>query len=145
MDPDLVQYYQSWCFTIYSTARIILRQVLSIVTYGIWTIHIWQPVTKCQTWWPLGNWWPPAQYESSNNEFIFADLLQYKGSDQYATKLYCIVYVYSAQYLHILQDSKRYLTNPTVQVQPQLTSNWHSPYWKIEAQGWLFINILEVL
>ena len=37
--------------------------------------------------------------------------------------LYCIVYLYSAQYLHILQDSKRYLTNPTIQVQPQLTSN----------------------
>ena len=36
--------------------------------------------------------------------------------------LYC-VYLYSAQYLHLLQDSKRYLTNPTVQVQPQLTSN----------------------
>ena len=34
-----------------------------------------------------------------------------------------IMYLYSAQYLHILQDSKRYLTNPTVQVQPQLTSN----------------------
>ena len=29
-----------------------------------------------------------------------------------------IMYLYSAQYLHILQDSKRYLTNPTVQVQP---------------------------
>ena len=27
-----------------------------------------------------------------------------------------IMYLYSAQYLHILQDSKRYLTNPTVQV-----------------------------
>ena len=25
--------------------------------------------------------------------------------------LYCIVYLYSAQYLHILQDSKPYLTN----------------------------------
>ena len=34
-----------------------------------------------------------------------------------------IMYLYSAEYLHILQDSKRYLTNPTVQVQPQLTSN----------------------
>ena len=34
-----------------------------------------------------------------------------------------IMYLYTAQYLHILQDSKRYLTNPTVQVQPQLTSN----------------------
>ena len=34
-----------------------------------------------------------------------------------------IMYLYSAQYLHILQDSKRYLTNPTVQIQPQLTSN----------------------
>ena len=34
-----------------------------------------------------------------------------------------IMYLYSAQYLHILQDSKRYLTNPAVQVQPQLTSN----------------------
>ena len=46
-----------------------------------------------------------------------------------------IMYLYSAQYLHIVQDSKRYLTNPTVQVQPQLTSNSHSPNWKIEAQG----------
>ena len=55
------------------------------------------------------------------------------------------MYLYSAQYLHILQDSKRYLTNPTVQVQPQLTSNSHSPNWKIEAQGWPFINVLEVL
>ena len=27
---------------------------------------------------------------------------------------YVIMYLYSAQYLHILQDSKRYLTNPTV-------------------------------
>ena len=34
-----------------------------------------------------------------------------------------IMYLCSAQYLHILQDSKCYLTNPTVQVQPQLTSN----------------------
>ena len=57
-----------------------------------------------------------------------------------------IMYLYSEQYLHILQDSKRYLTNPTVQIQrPQLTSNWHSPNWKMEAQGWPFINVLEVL
>ena len=34
-----------------------------------------------------------------------------------------IMYLYSAQYLHKLQDSKRYITNPTAQVQPQLTSN----------------------
>ena len=34
-----------------------------------------------------------------------------------------IMYLYSVQYLHVLQDSKHYLTNPTVQVQPQLTSN----------------------
>ena len=33
------------------------------------------------------------------------------------------LYLYSVPYLHILQDSKRYLTNPTVQVHPQLTSN----------------------
>ena len=33
------------------------------------------------------------------------------------------MYLYSAQYLHILQESKCYLTNPTAQVQPQLTSN----------------------
>ena len=59
--------------------------------------------------------------------------------------LYCIVYLYSAQYLHILQDTKRYLTHLTVLVQPQLTSNWHSPYWKIEAQGWPFINVFEIL
>ena len=56
-----------------------------------------------------------------------------------------VMYLYSAQYLHILQDSKCYLTYPTVQVQPQLKSNWHSPNWKIEAQGWPFINVLEVL
>ena len=31
-----------------------------------------------------------------------------------------IVYLYSAQYLHILQDSKHYLSNPSVQVQLQL-------------------------
>ena len=30
-----------------------------------------------------------------------------------------IMYLYSAQYLHILQDSKCYLTNPTAQVQPK--------------------------
>ena len=28
-----------------------------------------------------------------------------------------IVYLYSARYLHVLQDSKHYLTCPTVQVQ----------------------------
>ena len=34
-----------------------------------------------------------------------------------------VMYLYSAQYLHILQGSKRYLTNASVQEQPQLTSN----------------------
>ena len=34
-----------------------------------------------------------------------------------------IVYLYSAQYIHTLQDSKRYLTHLTSQVQTQLTSN----------------------
>ena len=33
-----------------------------------------------------------------------------------------IMYLYSAQYLHILQDSKRYLTNPTVQVQYNISA-----------------------
>ena len=42
---------------------------------------------------------------------------------QLAIIIIIIMYLYSAQYLHILQDSQRYLTNPTVQVQPQLTSN----------------------
>ena len=37
------------------------------------------------------------------------------------------LFLYSAQYLHVLQDSKRYLTHPTAQVQSQLTSNSHSP------------------
>ena len=40
-----------------------------------------------------------------------------------ATIIIIIMYLYSAQYLHTLQDSKHYLTNPTVQVQSQLTSN----------------------
>ena len=30
----------------------------------------------------------------------------------------CIAYLYSAQYLHVLQDSKHYVTHPTTQVQP---------------------------
>ena len=44
----------------------------------------------------------------------------------YTYFLNSIVYLYSAQYFHVLQDSKHYLTNPTAQVQPQLTSNWHT-------------------
>ena len=55
--------------------------------------------------------------------------------ENHGLRMYVCMYLYSAQYLHILQDSKRYLTNPTEQVQPQLTSNSHSPNWKIEAQG----------
>ena len=31
--------------------------------------------------------------------------------------LFCIVYLYSIQYLHVLQDSKCYMTSPSVQVQ----------------------------
>ena len=31
--------------------------------------------------------------------------------------LYCIVYLYSVQYLHVLQDSKCYMTHLTAQVQ----------------------------
>ena len=31
---------------------------------------------------------------------------------------YCSVYLHSAQYLHVLQDSKHYLTELTAQVQP---------------------------
>ena len=56
-----------------------------------------------------------------------------------------IVYLYSAQYLHIPQESKRYLTHPTAQVQlnSQITDILHN--WKTEAQGWPFINVLEVL
>ena len=33
----------------------------------------------------------------------------------------------------------------TPQVQPKLSTDWHSPNWKTEAQGWPFIIILEVL
>ena len=48
----------------------------------------------------------------------------YKRSDYQENKpIIIIMYLYSGQYLHILQDSNRYLTNPTVQVQPQVTSN----------------------
>ena len=42
-----------------------------------------------------------------NKELVFVSFK--KGFDK--DILYCIVYLYSAQYLHILQDSKRYLTN----------------------------------
>ena len=42
---------------------------------------------------------------------------------EYLFIIIIIMYLYSAQYLHILQDSKRYLSNPTVQVQPKLISN----------------------
>ena len=48
-----------------------------------------------------------------NKEECLANLLP-------ETNIIIIMYLYSAQYLHILQDSKRYLT---AQVQPQLTSN----------------------
>ena len=47
--------------------------------------------------------------------------------------LHCIAYLYSAQYSHVLQDSKGYLTHLTVQVQPNLSSYWHSPNWETEA------------
>ena len=33
------------------------------------------------------------------------------------TSLILNLYIYSAQYLHVLQDSKRYMTHPTVQIQ----------------------------
>ena len=46
---------------------------------------------------------------------------------------YFIVYLYSAQYLHVLQDSKHYLIHPTLHIQTKLSSNWHSPDWKTEA------------
>ena len=57
--------------------------------------------------------------------------------------MYVCMYLYSAQYLHILQDSKRYLTNPTVQVQPQLGGSQlknlfiihHTPY--MTHTGWI--------
>ena len=38
-------------------------------------------------------------------------------------KFVFVLYLYSMQYRLILQDSKSYLTHPTAQVQPQLTSN----------------------
>ena len=52
-----------------------------------------------------------------------ADHLTYVQTVTNVPIVIIIMYLYSVQYLHILQDSKRYLTNPTVQVQPQLTSN----------------------
>ena len=33
-------------------------------------------------------------------------------------KSYIVLYLYSVQYLHIVQDSKHYITNLTAQVQP---------------------------
>ena len=56
-----------------------------------------------------------------------------------------IVYLYSAQYLHILQDPERYLTHSTVLSTAQLSSYWHSPNWKTEAQGWPLLNVPEGL
>ena len=69
------------------------------------------------------------------SEFVYLDtyatgyLYYYILSRIYSTKcryIYCIfffffvwyLYLYSAQYLHVLQDSKRYMTHLTVQVQP---------------------------
>ena len=51
----------------------------------------------------------------------------------YAVLSSCIAYLYSMQYLHVLQDSKCYLTNPTAKVQLRLPSYWYSPNWKTEA------------
>ena len=67
---------------------------------------------------------PDIQVDTDNLSIsIPAKKLQTINQKGITIVLYCIVYLYSAQYLHILQDSKRYLANPTVQVQPQLTSN----------------------
>ena len=54
---------------------------------------------------------------------IFTTISQYTFPVKLLFVIVIVMYLYSAQYLHILQDSKRYLTNPIVQVQPQLTSN----------------------
>ena len=59
-----------------------------------------------------------------------------KGGAALVKQKHCIVLcIYTQRNISILQDSNRYLTHPTPQVQPQLTSNSHSPNWKIEALG----------
>ena len=38
---------------------------------------------------------------------------------KFESTIYIVLYLYSAQYLHELQDSKHYMTYPTAQVQPK--------------------------
>ena len=56
----------------------------------------------------------------ANNRFLSLNLTFYICLN---IIIIIIMYLYSTQYLHILQDSKRYLTHPAVQVQSQLTIN----------------------
>ena len=122
--------------------------VIASFSFGMWTdmfflaLDIWRKVL-----WFLQKWCPALSssadcncdscryIEENFNPTAVMPLLRsasilFLGS---TTELYCIVYLYSAQYLHILQDSKRYLTHLTAQVQSQIASNWHSPNWKIEV------------
>ena len=58
------------------------------------------------------------------NEYCFKIIIIFSMCIQQNIVSYCIVlYLYSAQYLHVLQDLKHYMTHPTAQVQPnsQLT------------------------
>ena len=58
---------------------------------------------------------------------------------------FCICIYTQMQYLHVLKDSKRYMTHPTVQVQSnsQITDIPLSE--RQEIQRGRFVNVLEAL
>ena len=69
--------------------------------------------------------WPPVNIKTAifNQQYLSHLCMDFNVTNMSRIIIIIMYFIYSAQYLHILQDSKRYLTNPTVQVQPQLTSN----------------------
>ena len=50
---------------------------------------------------------------------------------------YYIVHLYSVQYLPVHHDSRCCLTHPESQLQPKISSDWHSSYW---SQSWRFTS-----
>ena len=62
----------------------------------------------------------PSTKAQGHKHFLFSDILKKKCIQNFFV---VILYLYSVQYLDVLQDSKCYVTQLTAQVQPKLSSN----------------------
>ena len=94
---------------------------------------------KCSRWRVEGDEYMWVAHSSMWTSHIQGFCLEPYGQGQLPE--FFVLYLYWAQYR--LQDSKRYLTHLDCTSTAQLSSYW--PNWETEAQGWPFINILEVL